>query len=312
MARVTVFLALRTGLPQPGCAHRWLLAGREKPPPRWGTRAAAQKPVSCRPRRSPACGLQVPAGPAPRRTRGGACSRAPTECQAGAGAGGVRVVHWPSCASVGQPRPVQALPRRARAWLPPARASGPAGPRGASCGRRRAAGRKMMKFRFRRQGADPQREKLKQELFAFHKVRRRAGGSWLGAGAWPEPRRAGGGGARRAGPGRPAPLRPSRAPASLPSASPAHVSAPRTSLPSPRGASPPPCGSQLSLWFHSLPLYLFLGDLGAPARPLGPICFAFAPRLLGRSAEWGQMLGGGAGKSLPGSSSLPPLPGTPA
>lgn len=31
----------------------------------------------------------------------------------------------------------------------------------------------MMKFRFRRQGADPQREKLKQELFAFHKVRRR-------------------------------------------------------------------------------------------------------------------------------------------
>lgn len=30
----------------------------------------------------------------------------------------------------------------------------------------------MMKFRFRRQGADPQREKLKQELFAFNKVRR--------------------------------------------------------------------------------------------------------------------------------------------
>ncbi|XP_066877231.1 lethal(2) giant larvae protein homolog 1 isoform X2 [Kogia breviceps] len=28
----------------------------------------------------------------------------------------------------------------------------------------------MMKFRFRRQGADPQREKLKQELFAFHKT----------------------------------------------------------------------------------------------------------------------------------------------
>lgn len=122
----------------------------------------------------------------------------------------MRVVHWPSGASVGQPRPVQALPRRARAWLPPARASGPAGPRGASCGRRRAAGRKMMKFRFRRQGADPQREKLKQELFAFHKVRRRAGGSWLGAGAgaWPEPRRAGGGGARRAGPPSSAPPEP--------------------------------------------------------------------------------------------------------
>ena len=40
---------------------------------------------------------------------------------------------------------------------------------------------KMMKFRFRRQGADPQREKLKQELFAFNKVRRwRPGPGWAG------------------------------------------------------------------------------------------------------------------------------------
>ncbi|XP_045567455.1 uncharacterized protein, partial [Salmo salar] len=31
-------------------------------------------------------------------------------------------------------------------------------------------GRNMMKFRFRRQGNDPQREKLKQELFAFNKT----------------------------------------------------------------------------------------------------------------------------------------------
>lgn len=198
----------------------------------------------------------------------------------------MRVVHWPSCASVGQPRPVQALPRRARAWLPPARASGPAGPRGASCGRRRAAGRKMMKFRFRRQGADPQREKLKQELFAFHKVRRRAGGSWLGAGAWPEPRRAGGGGARRAGPGRPAPLRPSRAPASLPSASPAHVSAPRTSLPSPRGASPPPCGSQLS----GSTRCLFISFLGTSA-PLRSPWARFV--LLSHPGCWGGVLSGG-------------------
>lgn len=30
---------------------------------------------------------------------------------------------------------------------------------------------KMMKFRFRRQGTDPQREKIKQELFAFNKVK---------------------------------------------------------------------------------------------------------------------------------------------
>ncbi|KAJ6656023.1 hypothetical protein lerEdw1_004608 [Lerista edwardsae] len=29
---------------------------------------------------------------------------------------------------------------------------------------------KMMKFRFRRQGHDPQREKLKQHLFAFRKT----------------------------------------------------------------------------------------------------------------------------------------------
>ncbi|MED6265528.1 Lethal(2) giant larvae protein 1 [Characodon lateralis] len=28
----------------------------------------------------------------------------------------------------------------------------------------------MMKFRFRRQGTDPQREKIKQELFAFNKT----------------------------------------------------------------------------------------------------------------------------------------------
>ncbi|OCT55570.1 hypothetical protein XELAEV_18000521mg [Xenopus laevis] len=28
----------------------------------------------------------------------------------------------------------------------------------------------MMKFRFRRQGHDPQREKIKQELFSFNKV----------------------------------------------------------------------------------------------------------------------------------------------
>lgn len=32
-------------------------------------------------------------------------------------------------------------------------------------------GFKMMKFRFRRQGTDPQREKIKQELFAFNKVK---------------------------------------------------------------------------------------------------------------------------------------------
>lgn len=59
---------------------------------------------------------------------------------------------------------------RASVKAPP-RASGPAGP-GASRGGG-GGGHKMMKFRFRRQGADPQREKLKQELFAFHKVRRR-------------------------------------------------------------------------------------------------------------------------------------------
>uniref|UniRef100_A0A8C0X662 LLGL scribble cell polarity complex component 2 n=1 Tax=Castor canadensis TaxID=51338 RepID=A0A8C0X662_CASCN len=40
----------------------------------------------------------------------------------------------------------------------------------AAAGAAPAAGRKMMKFRFRRQGADPQREKLKQELFAFNKT----------------------------------------------------------------------------------------------------------------------------------------------
>lgn len=32
-------------------------------------------------------------------------------------------------------------------------------------------GSRMMKFRFRRQGTDPQREKIKQELFAFNKVK---------------------------------------------------------------------------------------------------------------------------------------------
>lgn len=62
--------------------------------------------------------------------------------------------------------------------------------RAAAAGAAPAAGRKMMKFRFRRQGADPQREKLKQELFAFNKVRRwrrrrpgRAGGGGPGPGA---------------------------------------------------------------------------------------------------------------------------------
>lgn len=68
---------------------------------------------------------------------------------------------WVGRASVASRASVQAPPR----------ASGPAGP-GASRGGG-GGGRKMMKFRFRRQGADPQREKLKQELFAFHKVRRR-------------------------------------------------------------------------------------------------------------------------------------------
>lgn len=62
----------------------------------------------------------------------------------------------------------------------------------AAAGAVAVAGRKMMKFRFRRQGADPQREKLKQELFAFNKVRRRrpelggrgrAGGLGWGPGA---------------------------------------------------------------------------------------------------------------------------------
>lgn len=68
---------------------------------------------------------------------------------------------WVGRASVASRASVQAPPR----------ASGPAGP-GASRGGG-GGGHKMMKFRFRRQGADPQREKLKQELFAFHKVRRR-------------------------------------------------------------------------------------------------------------------------------------------
>lgn len=67
---------------------------------------------------------------------------------------------WVGRASVASRASVQAPPR----------ASGPAGP-GASRGGG-GGGCKMMKFRFRRQGADPQRDKLKQELFAFHKVRR--------------------------------------------------------------------------------------------------------------------------------------------
>lgn len=73
----------------------------------------------------------------------------------------------------------------------------------------------MMKFRFRRQGADPQREKLKQELFAFNKVRAggpgRAGGRGPGLGARaPQPRRA-------AGRERPAGARGLGAPRRLPS-----------------------------------------------------------------------------------------------
>lgn len=70
---------------------------------------------------------------------------------------------------------------------------------------------KMMKFRFRRQCADPQREKLKQELFAFNKVRRwRPSPGWaggcgpgLGARGWshvgPEGRERPAGARRRAG-----------------------------------------------------------------------------------------------------------------
>lgn len=43
------------------------------------------------------------------------------------------------------------------------------------CRRYFSTGFRMMKFRFRRQGNDPQREKLKQDLFAFNKVRRNIG-----------------------------------------------------------------------------------------------------------------------------------------
>lgn len=99
--------------------------------------------------------LASPASPGARslpivwRARGGAVPRAGT------------LTSWVGRASVASRASVQAPPR----------ASGPAGP-GASRGGG-GGGHKMMKFRFRRQGADPQREKLKQELFAFHKVRRR-------------------------------------------------------------------------------------------------------------------------------------------
>lgn len=276
----------------------------------------------------------------------------------------------------------------------------------------------MMKFRFRRQGADPQREKLKQELFAFNKVRRerrwlgqRAGGGGPGARAGargPEPRRARGEGApswgAARGPGRaplggphflPSPLLHSRTlggsrsladfpsqlrvpvgltgsglrvsvylglcvslslcdsvhvsgslPLSLPvitslSSACACVSGERgvsasvpvclcvslLCLPSSVSSSLslclslPACLSTymcLSAVFGTLTLALSLclfislplGALGAPAQPLGQprasVCFAFAPRPVGRDEEWRQMLGGGAGKSLP--CSFPPLP----
>lgn len=215
---------------------------------------------------------------------------------------------------MGGPAPCRTRPT---APAPGARASGPAGPRGASCGRRRrrrAAGRKMMKFRFRRQGADPQREKLKQELFAFHKVRRRAGGGWPGAGTGPEPRRAGGGVARWARPPR------SALPEPRASLAPSLLSAPLLLSPRLGLRRPLPAGLSASVCLraalnsrsgsHSLvSLSLSRGPLGAPAQPLGPVCFAFAPRPVGRGAEWRQMLGGGAGKSLPGSS--PPFPHRP-
>ena len=95
--------------------------------------------------------------------------------------------------------------------------------------------------------------------------------------------------------------------------SPAPVSAPWTPPASPCGPlrlRVSPGGSQLSLRLPlSVSLSLSRGPLGAPAQPLGPVCFAFAPRPVGRGAEWRQMLGGGAGKSLPGSS--PPFPHRP-
>lgn len=104
-------------------------------------------------------------------------------CLAGPGRAGCTraclLVRW--CISLApRPTPVKARSARSRpgrlAPRPRFRTRG-AAPRilraaEAVAGAAPAAVRKMMKFRFRRQGADPQREKLKQELFAFNKVRR--------------------------------------------------------------------------------------------------------------------------------------------
>ena len=150
----------------------------------------------------------------------------------------------------------------------------------------------MMKFRFRRQGADPQREKLKQELFAFHKVRRRAGGGWPGAGTGPEPRRAGGGGARWARPPRSALPEPraSLAP-SLPSAP--LLLSPRLGLrrPLPAGLSASVClraALNSRSGSHCLSLYLFLGD---PSAPLRSLWARFV--LLSHPGRWGGVRSGG-------------------
>lgn len=214
-----------------------------------------------RPRWSPAHGLRVPAGPAPAAHARWACSRAPTGRPAGAGRAGRAPPIGRTARPSGGPAPEQAPPRRARAWRPPARASGPAGPRGASCGRRRAAGRKMMKFRFRRQGADPQREKLKQELFAFHKVRRRAGGGGR-AGA------TSGRGRGRTPAGPPGSAGTARQPPSIPALrSPDSVSASRT----PPASSCGPLRLRVSLGGSQLWLRLHLLSIsfsGGPSAPL--------------------------------------------
>lgn len=135
---------------------------------------------------------------------------------AGAGREALGRAHWSDGASIAtgaHPREGPApLPSLGRLAPRPRPRTGGAARRilqaaAAAAGAAPAAGRKMMKFRFRRQGADPQREKLKQELFAFNKVRRRrrpglggrgrqGAGRGLGLGARePEPRRARGEGA---------------------------------------------------------------------------------------------------------------------
>lgn len=167
-----------------------------------GKRKKREKPIGCREglRESE---LQLPAPPAPahaqRRKEGAAAPCVRTRAD------------WRDALSVrATPRPAAAVPARGsargarRSERGGAPAPGPAPDRHRDRERHRRqrerlprdhrprppppgtepspAGPTMMKFRFRRQGAEPHRERLRHDLFAFSKVRAGRGAGPLGGG----------------------------------------------------------------------------------------------------------------------------------